>query len=703
MACNGIKRAWNSITDFFTDVWGALSDAAQTLWKEAVRPIIGEAFALLGIEDEQIILVDKSSHLLFDTNTVDPIKNSKKKAVIANVKKGGGFHRWYIAYKNKPSNDMKSYFTQAKKGKYVHGLPTAEIQEGEINYEAIETGIELDTGIVNVNSLSLKTTTPSDLEYFKANLQGSPYYYKPWNNTLTFTDPNGVVQTDYKIDNVVFNATYKRYIINIYRGSNPAITGFILRNNYVKKLSLVVRYHNALNPVDEWYLWIYPLSDNRYIGIKPEIGILSDMEMMPAAIIKDANGAINIDKTTNVYKSTRNLLRAIGLDINDLIDEISADSNYGLVQEAYINFSMSPNDTDELISKALWMSFHNIVVENPVGIGPGEYKATFIEENIKNAAVWSDQNIDYSQIGGLPDNKEYHHYIEDYIYPSEENFDGGGNPHNAEGTKLIIKKVTSPGLLHDKITINNFSTMATISRENHTDVALQDIRSPACTIPLSWYIVSQMSKEEQMYLFEKTLRLDVYAADIQELAWYETKSFLSLFEGVLTIVSVVFTFGSGNSAIEILKRLLITYTISILVIEIAIRTGNEELAALIGVVAMIATKQIDIDKLGLMSAESLLQASTNFADNLTNIYDVQMQELSSEMDYINTEYEKRMEEHKEVAGDTAQLDAAFMAALNSVDTTMYPARDAQYNFDLIYNYGNLIKDYYNLNFRTGVS
>ena len=707
MACSTLQRAWDSTRDFFTDVWDSLSDAAQTLWKEAVRPLIGEVFELLGIEDETVIIVGKSTTLLFNNSTEDPVENAKKKAVIANVKKGGGFFRWFISYRNQPSNSMNTYFIQAKNGRYVHGLPTANVQKGSIDYEAIETAIELDNGITTVNYISLVTTTPSHLEYFKENLQTAPYFYLPWNNTLTFTDPQGVVQTDYKIDDIIFDPVLETYTINIYRDADPTVTDTIVKSNYTKELSLIARYHDALDPVGEWYFWIYPLSDNRYNGIKPDIGVLSDMEMLPAAIIKDANGAINIDKTSEVYTSTRLLLSSIGLDIDQLIDEISADPNYNSVQEAYINFSMSPNDTNEIISKALWMSFYNIVVENPIGTGAGAYKAIFIEQNIKNSAVWNAQNIDYDVSGSLTDYKEYHHYIQDYTYFSEENFDDNGDPLIADGTQLIIQRATlvgspgSPGI-HDRITISNFSTLAAISRDGYTDVALQDVSSPACTIPLSWYIVSQMSKEEQMHLFEKTLRLDVYAAEIQELAWYETHSFLGLFNGVLTIIAAV-SLGSAGSIVKAVERLFTAYLVTVLAVEIAIRTGNEELAALVAVAAMVALKQIDIKDLGLMEAEALLEASTNFADNLTAIYDVQIEELSAESSYINTEYEQRMEEFKEAGTDSSPIDTAFMSALNSVDTTMYPARDAQYNFDLIYNYGSLIEDYYYHTLRTGVT
>ena len=65
--------------------------------------------------------------------------------------------------------------------------------------------------------------------------------------------------------------------------------------------------------------------------------------------------------------------------------------------------------------------------------------------------------------------------------------------------------------------------------------------------------------------------------------------------------------------------------------------------------------------------------------------------------------EERLEEHEAALKPQSAVDADFLVALKSAETTMFPAIKAQYDFDLIFNYGRLVEDYHDINLRTGVT
>ena len=244
--------------------------------------------------------------------------------------------------------------------------------------------------------------------------------------------------------------------------------------------------------------------------------------------------------------------------------------------------------------------------------------------------------------------------------------------------------------------------IATIKKVGYHSMVLNKLGDENLTIPVSHFILNELKATEQMVLYQHMLRIDSYALQVVHLEYYETSAFLNLFEFTMIAITII-SLGSASGPVEIIKRLAVQYLIKEMVVYLAKLTGNAELAAIVGLVAMIALGEIDSDSaVDFMSAEGLINASTQFADNLTIGYNVELEVLQQDMDELNTLAEVRLEEIKEANPERSTISAEFLVALNSVDTTAFPAVKAQYNFDLLYNYDKIIEDYYNVTLQTGV-
>ena len=81
-----------------------------------------------------------------------------------------------------------------------------------------------------------------------------------------------------------------------------------------------------------------------------------------------------------------------------------------------------------------------------------------------------------------------------------------------------------------------------------------------------------------------------------------------------------------------------------------------------------------------------------------------LDDIQEEMDILQTKAEQRLDEIMEAGENlkSSSITTEFMSALTSVDKQLYPARDAQYNFDLLFNYDRLISDYFNIHLQKGV-
>ena len=538
-----------------------------------------------------------------------------------------------------------------------------------------------NAGEVQNITITINADAPDDNEYFTVYFTAcsDPAVDFSMNCLVTITDGSDIFSTP----------------------GNATLSDVIIQPGYIREPSIVVTYHADTDPSTNWFYWVYKLSDGTYPDLDDLETILDNMEMLPAVIIKNEQGAVNEDKGSAEYLTSKRMLNILGLNIDALIDGIQVDDNYASVNDVYINFALSPTTEVELVSKGLWISFHTIIVANNLTSTSNEYTATFIEQAINNAIVWSEHEHIEDVPGVLANAGEYHHHIEIVPEIVEQNGEGNDVVVQESGSILHLEHQTAVGF-YETLQIHNLNGLSSIRKESFHDIALNKLEDASFTIPVSYYVIDQLSPIEQMKLYEHIMRLDTYAAEIQHLDWYETKSFLNLFSAVLTIINVV-TLGQASGPLEVLKQLLFQYIITELVIIIAIKTGNAELAALVGLVAMVAGNGLSGSTIDFASAEGMLAASTNFANNLTAAYDVEIKGIKEELDIINDAAEERLKEHEDAFDTTNPITANFLVALNSVDTTMFPAVKAQYDFDLIFNYDRLIEDYYDLNLRIGVT
>ena len=838
------------LRDVFQSAWDHIKDAVVSGWHSILDEVIEPVFNALGIEDEEVLQAQKLSFLLqaktdaeiaadlaAGIDPIDLVQQAKTRAVISMMKTGGSFSDWYIAGISKTQSNLLAFYNYAKFGGYVHGLPTVDITGGTAVDEAIVLlSLILEKG-AGSTLISFRTKTPTREEYFEDKFQAAPYYFIPWSRRLTFTDPWGVVRTDYILGTLETNAENGRPEYNLYRSAPEAIfwlegqqevvrgnnatytlkcnrtvpvgtsvsinlsytgstlsrryvsipvvvlsggtsetefvvrtyaqdevlgdtaititmdsivntresfeavtlhttnsvttiltddtsvvitqspsenptpvdidvTGTILESAYTPEYSLVVKYHNSANPAGEWFYWIYKYSDETYDFISPAT-TLTDEEMLPVVIVKNENGAVNDDKTSDEYLSGKRMLKILGLDIDELTDSLIENENYDQIQDVYVNFALSPSSTKELVSKALWLIFYDLIVTKNLTTTVDTYSMTFVEQSVKNALVWTNHSYTTGLTGTLTDSQEYEHEVIELELITIENPDPDAYERlvtQEASDDFYIRKQTAPNV-YAELFIQNLSGLYTIKKEEFTSVittrVVNEESDNGFTIPVSYSLIRELSLTEVMQLQEYMLRVDVYAADIVNIRWYATSTFSILFK-IVSIVITVLSMGS-LSFFDLLGKLIFYAAVSELVVYIAIETGNEELAAIVGLVAIIGFGGGPGEVIDFGSAEGLLMASTNFADNLTEAFGVTMEGLAEELEFINETTEERLAEHKAALGDVSPIDAEFLVALKSVDTTMYPAIKAQYDFDLIFNYDKIIKDFYELNYRTGVS
>ncbi len=463
----------------------------------------------------------------------------------------------------------------------------------------------------------------------------------------------------------------------------------ITKPNYVRESSIIVRYSDDADPPGQFYWWIQPHSDTTY-DLRPQTQTLSQLEMLPMAILRKNKTTIDSapGPGTPQYDTTRLLMQRAGLVMEDFLDAINGNPDIADVDDAFLNFSVSPKDTNKVVSKILFLQWFALIVTSGLQSNNNEYTATIREGDIDNAIVWSSHQYNFNVSGVATTEGEY--------------------IHSTSGTNLTIRYQRT-ATEYDEILVNGLNGMAAINYQTYHEVALFNMADDEFTIPLSWDIFKDLTAEDQMEVLQYIVRLNFNAINITTIEWYETQDFFDFLEFAAIAVSI-FTLGSATSfldaALILVEQYVVNYAIGELIIFVAEVTGNEQLAALAGVVAAVYLGDPkNFSAKEMLQADQLLDLATDFSSNLQFLENIEAQELAEDLLEAAEESKERLEEviDNEPDAKSVGIDSNFLIALQSVDTNYFPAIEGQYNYDQLYNYDSLVGSWNDQQLQIGVT
>ena len=116
---------------------------------------------------------------------------------------------------------------------------------------------------------------------------------------------------------------------------------------------------------------------------------VTNLDMLPIVAIRKNLVNVNSNKTSARYLTSKKLLDALSIDIDDLTDSVCRNSNIKDVLDVFVHFGLRPQDTSAVMSKALYLMFEYIYGDSTLITG-GSYSATFTEDT----AIVSDTGFD---------------------------------------------------------------------------------------------------------------------------------------------------------------------------------------------------------------------------------------------------------------------------------------------------------------------
>ena len=464
-----------------------------------------------------------------------------------------------------------------------------------------------------------------------------------------------------------------------------------------RKQSIIVEYHfSDTDPLAlDWKYWIYDLSTQVYPSLKAQTNQTTGLELLPMVMLRKNGVSVSTYSTAEELKSTRDMLNILHIELDALLEGIEASPDITYVKDAYLNIGVSPSDTGPLIAKLLWHTFYRLVEETPVISNQDRFYMTVEHQTINNSIGWLTQSFEPSVTGVVGDIGTY--------------------THSVSGTTLYINKQIG-ATTYERLTIGTVGSLAAIDYQGYHEMAAVDLGDPNFTFPVSLYAFNQLTPKEQTNIYDRLVRVDFYAISETEVAWYLSDNFIDALQLGLVVLAV-FTGGASIKAaiaaegatgiaaasiiaLEVGKKVVLSYAVSAVVSKVAKETGSPELAVAAGVALSIAlaSEGDALSSLGeSLTGLQLLELSINFSNLATNAYNtttaIDIAEDVEEAEQLSAAGKARLDELEE-AGYASSRARELSPYLKSVDTLTFPAVTGLYEFDALYDYDRIIANYH---------
>jgi hypothetical protein len=484
----------------------------------------------------------------------------------------------------------------------------------------------------------------------------------------------------------------------------------VMRPDIANNRKVMARYEKLSEP-GEFYYWMYNPEDGTYPGISASSSEIQTNEVLPITILRSDRVTINSDKTSELYKSTKGLAKRLGIPLDDVIESIEAtknekgESNLEQINDVYLNFAVSPSDNSPALSKILWYNFFEIIVTNGL-VSDGSYYSVLTQQEVSETLVWADHSYVAGVVGvKAPVGKHYHSIVVTSESYQVDETDSEGNVTTVTKTRevksLEIGHQVTAGA-YNKLFLKGLSGASFIDYGSHHMSVFHALDSDKFTIPISWYAFQQLTKEDVTACFKDILRCDIYALVVTEIAWYQTKAFQNLVK-VVGLFMTIITLGGTGSLFAALLVLGSQYLVMKLVIYIAEITGNEVLAAIVGIVALVVLgSAIGFAPIDFTTADGLVKLVTDFSSLYATAGNVVLEGLSQELNALASDYEAIEKDREEIP--QSLIASGDMAYILSAGATMTMGVTAQYDYDAAVggNYDRLVSDFYENILRIGI-
>jgi len=618
----------------------------------------------ISVSSTAVPLMAKSTNITAEVVAYSVLSNSSLPGCIINESIGGMSSKATMAYKYAMDH-------------YTLGLPNCLIGGlAQVEPTTVQSIIESEIGqsITLVYALIDEVSDKILVMPFLSNSRG----YHPQTNDVTtypFTlahpndEPVLVDTVTISSDRTTATITYThRYTVYVSDGEYFAEEEFeetiSVDSNLDSGGSYCIAFYYL--PDGSSAFWYYNMADGTYPDLHVQYDGFGVDAFMPVIPLRHQN----IDLTTiddELYRTSKILLRKLGLNITSLADSINSNPDIGEIDHAYVMFGV-PADTDDIPSlRYLTEYFHYLYTLQKYAEIDGA-SDVIDGQSVPRTIVKTDNY--YSPLNTPPDitlqehgldieisfNNIYSNLVEGVIgkrgfadssinittetieVEVVDGSDGMGDTELIEVdastvtyryqlTSSTYREVTVHGLLHSNNIYKSHLVETTIS-------ATQEEGNNNLIIPIHYGIAETLQVFHRNELYNNSLTLICNSYVVTKLKWYESTWFRVVVM-VVGIVIFVFTYDPkfliGWMAIFELLAMIAAAIVINYAFKFVVKHVGAEWGAVLAVVAVIASMFIRIGNFTMPTAQMCLQATLSILEFVTKAIGYAASEVYAEL------------------------------------------------------------------------
>jgi len=457
--------------------------------------------------------------------------------------------------------------------------------------------------------------------------------------------------------------------------------------------------------------WIYEIGSGGYpqldsvFNTPPE----ENGSFFPFAYFRFAKQDQTTDKTTQAYKTTRKMLRYIGMDFDQVAEAMHENPDIADIEQAMLMVAVPANTTNELERRYLFDFFTNwfestgdqfpsLEVRNVYRTLGEEDIAKYslgIQDNrfkmaLQNGGIYKKRKAgSIGPVGAHNSGMTITSYEKEFV----EQDTGIVYRRDIPVRYHYYQRQISTGF-YDEIQVVELKTLFHIF-ENYVMVAGDD--QDILMVPVDYSIVRNYMTREREVLYTRSLHYVFNSRVVTKLKWYEQEWFADLMM-IVAIVVTVMSFGSdGGSAIgaalaignyagaaALIAMGVLEYLVTVAVVKLFVKLVGAEAALVVAIIAAVAGYAMETtDVVGSL-------ANAPWAKDLLTVANGLIKEVGTEL----------REMMADLIGESKEFELLADAKMKSVETAQELLEGKNWLSPFVI-FGEKPEDYFNRTVHSG--
>lgn len=408
----------------------------------------------------------------------------------------------------------------------------------------------------------------------------------------------------------------------------------------------------------------YPVLDNLFNQPVAPTGTF-----FPFAYFRYNGVSDNSNKTTEAYKTSKKLVKYLGMDYDEIADAINENPDIANVHQAMAILAVPASTTNKLEQRYLFSFFDDMfysvgnqyttpnIANNAIASGdvaPDFTKASLVIQDKRFKMALSHDGIYKKRVSGSIGPVGTHTSSVGSVSIEEEFATGWFNDYVkairtvSVPTHVYRRQITRT--LYDEITVTDLKVQYFVFGEYFVTASGTE---NTLLIPLDHSITTKYSISEREELYARSLHFVFNSMQVITLAWYQQSWFSGLLFAIGLVVTLI-SMGSASgpmagllngvsvsalkiAAIALIKQIVMAYLFTY-VLTLFVQAVGGEVAIIIAVAAMIwaGYDAMSAGSLkGAPFAQQLLQISSGLTKAVTTSYQGMMKDLLEEYESFN--------------------------------------------------------------------